>query len=145
VQQLAEVALHALSPGINEPFTAGTCIDRLGQGLARLARRATPSGRRADAAGRLRVVTQPLTFTDLVAAAFDPIRQHAAREPLVAVHVLDVLARIARQAARPSDREAIARQGRLMTEAAARTLAAAEDVRAVEAAAARLDHALTAG
>ena len=39
INQLVEIALRALSPGINDPFTAVTCIDRLASGLARLARR----------------------------------------------------------------------------------------------------------
>jgi uncharacterized membrane protein len=34
IQQLVEIAAHALSPGINEPFTALTCIDWLLQALA---------------------------------------------------------------------------------------------------------------
>ena len=34
VQQLVEIAAHALSPGINEPFTAIACIDWLGASLA---------------------------------------------------------------------------------------------------------------
>lgn len=33
IQQLVEVSLHGLSTGINEPFTALTCIDRLGHGI----------------------------------------------------------------------------------------------------------------
>src|SRR5690606_31294407 len=37
VAQLVEVALRALSPGINDPFTAMACVDRLGAALATLA------------------------------------------------------------------------------------------------------------
>jgi len=41
--QLVEIAVRALSPGINDPFTAIACVDRLGSGLCRLARRDMPS------------------------------------------------------------------------------------------------------
>jgi uncharacterized membrane protein len=52
VQQLVEVALRALLPGVNEPFTAITCIDRLGQGLARLASRRIPGAIRLRSSSR---------------------------------------------------------------------------------------------
>lgn len=142
VQQLVEVALHALSPGINEPFTANTCIDRLGQGLALLAGRDTPSALRADERGQLRVVTVPLGFSDLLAAAFDPMRPYAAKDPTVARHVIDVLARVARLATRPEDLDAIRRQGRLMAEAAVRSLDADAGTEAVREASRHLEGAL---
>jgi uncharacterized membrane protein len=142
VQQLVEVALHALSPGINEPFTAITCIDRLGQGLALLARRQTPSALRADDEGRLRVVTTPLTFSDLVGDAFDPMRPYAAKDPTVARHVIDVLGRVARQTTRQRDQEAIRRQGQLMVDAATRELKGDDEIASVRQAAARLESAL---
>jgi uncharacterized membrane protein len=145
VQQLVEVALHALSPGINEPFTAITCIDRLGQGLSMLARRDTPSALRADDEGRLRVVTAPVTFSDLIAEAFDPMRPYAAEDPTVARHVIDVLGRVARQATRQEDLDAIRRQGQLMADAAARELTGDHEIARVRQAAARLETALGRG
>lgn len=39
VHQLVEIAMRALSPSINEPFTAVVCVDRLGSALSRLAQR----------------------------------------------------------------------------------------------------------
>ena len=138
VQQLVEVALHALSPGINEPFTAITCVDRLGQTLALLARRAEPSPLRADETGELRIITRPTRFIHLLSAAFDPIRHYAAREPMVADHVLEVLTRIARQVVRPQDRAAVLEQGRLLADAAERNLPLPHDVQRIRSAAARL-------
>ena len=43
VQQLVEIAVRALSPGINDPYTAIACVDRLGSALCRLAQREMPS------------------------------------------------------------------------------------------------------
>lgn len=145
VQQLVEVALHALSPGINEPFTAVTCIDRLGQGLSMLARRDTPSALRADENGDVRVVTAPLTFSDLLADAFDPMRPYAAKDPTVARHVIDVLDRVARQTTRQGDLDAIRRQGQAMLDAAARELTGDDEIVSVRSAAARLDATLSRG
>jgi uncharacterized membrane protein len=97
VQQLVEVALHALSPGINEPYTAVTCIDWLGQGLACLAERGLPPSCRADDTGRVRVVARPYTFAELLDSAFRPLREPAGGLPTVAEHLLNTLATVARR------------------------------------------------
>jgi uncharacterized membrane protein len=110
VQQLVEVALRALSPGTHEPFTAITCIDRLGQGLARMACRQIPDPQRSDDDGHLRVVAEPHTFPDLLGAAFEPITRAASDEPGVSGRLLQTLAMLARVARRHADRRAIARQ-----------------------------------
>jgi uncharacterized membrane protein len=109
VQQLVEVALRALSPGVNEPFTAITCIDRLGQGLIKLASRSIPSAIRTDDTGAVRVVSQPRTFVELVEAAFDPIARYAGRNPAIARRLLETLCVLADVAQRAEDRQAIGR------------------------------------
>ena len=48
VNQLVEIAVRALSPGLNDPFTAITCVDHLGSALCRLASRDMPSPYRHD-------------------------------------------------------------------------------------------------
>jgi uncharacterized membrane protein len=48
IEQLVEIALRAISPAVNDPFTAIRCIDRLGAGLSRLAQRNFPSPYRYD-------------------------------------------------------------------------------------------------
>ena len=110
VQQLVEVALHALSPGINEPFTAITCIDRLGQGLSRLAERRVPAAVLMDGARQPRVVAVPKGFGSLLRAAFDPIVLFAGANPAIYSRLLDTLAALGDRARRPADREAIAAQ-----------------------------------
>jgi uncharacterized membrane protein len=120
VQQLVEVSLHALSSGINEPFTAITCIDRLGQGLVRLAGRRLPSTVRADADGRPRIVAPGHTFAGLLGAAINPIRAHAAASPEVGLRLLVLLARLSECARRPDDGDAIRRHAELVRHAMAR-------------------------
>jgi len=62
VHQLVEIAVRALSPGINDPFTAYACVDRLGSALCRLVQREMPSPYRFDGQGRLRVIVAAFTF-----------------------------------------------------------------------------------
>ena len=44
IRQLVEIAVRALSPGINDPFTAGSVVDHLGDALCRVAARHLPTG-----------------------------------------------------------------------------------------------------
>jgi uncharacterized membrane protein len=122
VQQLVEVTLHALSPGINEPFTAVTCIDRLGQALSRLALRRMPSPVRTDGAKQIRVVAEPKSLATLLDVAFDPIVLNAAQNPIIYHRLLQTLARLAERAIRPSDQAAIREQASAVHKAALQNL-----------------------
>jgi len=66
IHQLVEVAIRALSPGINDPFTAITCIDHLGSALCILTGRVFPSPYRYDEEGNLRFIAKPLTFEGIL-------------------------------------------------------------------------------
>lgn len=110
VQQLVELAVRALSPAINDPFSAMACIDRLGGFLFRLSQRKMPSPQRYDRQGQLRVVAPSVTFGGLVEAAFDQIRQNGCRHAAVAVRLLDAIAVIGEGVRRTGDREALLRQ-----------------------------------
>ncbi len=105
VQQMVEIAAHALSPGINEPFTALTCIDWLGAALGGVADRDLPSPLRNDERGQLRVIARVWSFAELVHASFDQIRFYGASNPEVMVHLLATIAAIAPRLRREDDRE----------------------------------------
>jgi uncharacterized membrane protein len=114
VDQLVEVAVRALSPGINDPFTAMTCIDRLGEALCHLAERTLPSPSRFDDDGRLRVVAHPVTFAGMTDAAFDQIRQYGRRSTAVTIRLLEAIAGIAAHVSREEDRAALLHQARMI-------------------------------
>lgn len=116
VNQLVEVAARALSPGINDPFTALTCLDRLGAMLCRLARRPLPDGHRYDEQGRLRVIAAPIRFDELVDAAFDQIRHYGRDNLVVMGRLLETLARVGEAAADEWRRTPLLRQARLAYE-----------------------------
>jgi uncharacterized membrane protein len=122
VQQLVEIALRALSPGVNEPFTAVTAIDWLRGSLAALAERRIPSATRTDDSGRVCIVTAPRTFVALLREAFEPIALHAGRQPDVVARLLDALARLAAVAQRVEDRQAISEVSRTAWTIAAREI-----------------------
>ena len=62
VNQLTEMAVRAMSPAINDPFTAMTCLDHLGDGLAKFIRQGEKGSHYYDRDGRLRLVLEPVTF-----------------------------------------------------------------------------------
>lgn len=132
VSQLVEIAVRALSPGVNDPFTAISCVDRLGSGLFRLAGRAIPSPYRRDKQNQLRVIAPPVTFPVVLDAAFDQIRQNARTNVSVTIRLMETIAVIASSAHRPEDRAALLRQAKLIVRGAREGLPEVEDLLAVE-------------
>jgi uncharacterized membrane protein len=94
LQQLVEVALRALSPASNDPFTAIDCVERLGAALVRLGRRRIPSHLRFDYHGHLRVIATPSSYSDIVNTAFDQIRRNAREDVAVTARILQVFAEV---------------------------------------------------
>ncbi|NJM33652.1 MAG: DUF2254 domain-containing protein [Rhodomicrobium sp.] len=80
---LVEIALRAISPGINDPFTAISCIDRLSEALANLMERDNGYRVLTDKDGDQRVLCYPQTFEHYLDSTFDPIRHAAADIPMV--------------------------------------------------------------
>ncbi|MCC6772741.1 MAG: DUF2254 domain-containing protein [Gemmatimonadaceae bacterium] len=74
LQQLVDIALRALSPGINDPTTAVQALDHLHDLLGRLATRAIPSPYR-DMGGEAGAVLPRLAWADYVNLACDDIRR----------------------------------------------------------------------
>ena len=97
ISQLVEIAVRALSPGINDPITAITCIDWLGAGLCQLANRKMPPSHRYDEQNRLRVICKPFAFEGMVDAAFNMIRQNSYSVAAVSIHLLETIATVAAQ------------------------------------------------
>lgn len=107
VRQLVEVALRALSPGINDPYTAVNCIDWLGVALARLAEDGMPPHVLRDEAGRVRLLTDAPTFAGVADACFQQIRQAAGPHVAVSIRLLDTFAALAPHLRAPAQVETI--------------------------------------
>jgi len=91
--QLSEMAVRALSPGVNDPKTAIECIHRLGAVVESVGRRAMPAGLRADRAGVLRVIAPATSFEAIVSSCFDSVRSYACGDPQVVLALLDAIER----------------------------------------------------
>lgn len=91
VNQMVEIACRALSPGINDPFTAITCIDNLTSTLCSLSVVEFPSRYRYDDDNNLRVIARQLTYEGLFDAAFNQIRQFGKTVPAVLIRLMESL------------------------------------------------------
>ena len=134
IQQLADIAIKALSPGINDPTTAMQCTDRLAEALVHLGRRHRPWPVRTGEHGIARVVVTGPPFERLVDVAFAQIRAYGAGDFAVGAHLVTTLGRMA--ALVPADRRAtLEHQARLVLESARGELTVPADAERVERAA----------
>lgn len=97
VCQLAEVALRAMSAAINDPFTAMTCLDNIGAGLAIYVGQDSPQSNYYDSSGQLRLIYEPANFSELLAAAFDMLRHASCDNVAVLMKMLNVIETIGRE------------------------------------------------
>lgn len=114
IDQLVEIAVRALSPGVNDPFTAIASVDRLGEALCTLAGRKMPSPFRYDDAGRLRAVTDVSTIPGIVDSAFHQIRQASRGNAAVTFRLLETIAEVAGRTRHPSFLAALLRHAGLI-------------------------------
>ncbi|MFW6310205.1 MAG: DUF2254 domain-containing protein, partial [Prolixibacteraceae bacterium] len=91
IHQMVEIASRALSPGINDPYTAIACIDNLTASMCHLSGVKFPSKYRFDSDGNLRMIAKTLTYEGVLDAAFNQIRQFGNAIPSVAVRLMDAL------------------------------------------------------
>jgi uncharacterized membrane protein len=97
VDQLVEIAIRALSPAVNDTFTALTCIDWLGDCLCKIAPVGTPTQVHRDRKGVIRVISDQVSYERLVQRSFEKIRQASRGMPAVMIRQLEVLATIMEQ------------------------------------------------
>ncbi|MGB3208640.1 MAG: DUF2254 domain-containing protein [Crinalium sp.] len=114
VNQLVEIAVRALSPGINDPFTAVRCIDQLSVALCHLAEKEIPSPYRYDDDDQLRVIAGAIAFADVTDAAFNQIRQYGTSSVAVTMRLLEAIATIATFTHNKTDRAALLRHANMI-------------------------------
>lgn len=122
IDQLVEIALRALSPGINDPFTAMSCINHLGAALCTLAERAFPPAYRYDEQQRLRIVAEPISFASVVDRAFTQIRHYGRDNRVVLGHLLMVTVQISACLHTEEQREALIQHTQAIGRSAASSL-----------------------
>jgi len=126
IRQIVDIALKALSPGINDTTTGIMCVDYLTVILSRLAVCTIPSSRRYEE-GQLRVITIGPTFEGLMAEAFDQIRVSAAGNLAIMLRILSGIETIAGLTTRANHSQILLEQTQGIAELAKRTIQSTHD------------------
>jgi len=127
MRQLADIAVKALSPAINDPYTGIQALEHIGVLLLALARRELGGQEVRDTDGSLRVVIHGRDLEYYVELATGQIRRYGRSEPRVLRALLRVLDNTGRFC-RPEGRPTIAHHVRLVLEAAERHVDQAADL-----------------
>jgi len=133
IRQIVDIALKALSPGINDTTTAVTCVQYLSALLTRLAARRLADPCRTDG-GKVRVIVRGANFPGLLGEAFDQIRRNAGGNVAVLLALLEALEVVAGRTRDAGRLQAVARQVELIAEVARRTIPLLSDREGIEAA-----------
>ena len=125
VMQLAEVAVRAMSPAINDPYTAMTCLHHIGAGLSlRVSQDERPCCF-YDGDGRVRLIFEPATVGELLEAGFGILRRASRDNAQVLLAIRTAIEQIAHNAQQPEVRAELRQQVRLV-EAESRASAAVD-------------------
>ena len=92
---LSDIAVKALSPGINDPTTALQCVDRMTELVAELGRRRRPEDARTGGSGRVVLLARDTSYERALAIAFDQVRHYGADNPVVASRLIEALGKLA--------------------------------------------------
>lgn len=93
IRQIVDIALKAISPAVNDPSTAATCIDHLGRLLILCAKRQMPPTYFPVSQGTLMV---PNTcFSDILDLSIEQIRQYGRSDMAVCLRLMRILAETA--------------------------------------------------
>lgn len=125
--QLVEIALRALSPAVNDTFTAMTCIDWLADCLCRITIGWRPQQIRRDDTGHIRLIAREADLDRLIERAFEKIRQASEGMPAVMIRQLDALAKIVEQTRDPAARRILLDQAEMIQRANLRSVAEPAD------------------
>jgi uncharacterized membrane protein len=128
IDQLVEIAIRALSPAVNDTFTALTCLDWISSGLCRLSGRELTERVFRDDEGRVRLIGADWSYPKMVNRAFDKIRQAARGMPAVIIRLLDSLSVVVRATTSAEQREVLMRQGEMVHRSALESVAEPNDL-----------------
>jgi uncharacterized membrane protein len=106
--QIVDIALRAISPAVNDPSTAISCIDQLSRILIRWIGRIPPAAQLHNPPHVLRLVLPWISFEGLLDTAFEQIRHYAAADLAVSLRLLRALGDIASTIREPHLREILA-------------------------------------
>ena len=128
IDQLVEIAIRALSPAVNDTFTALTCIDWLSAGLCRISERTLTEGVYRDRLGQIRLIEFDPSYSRMVNRATDKIRQASTGMPAVVIRLMDSLSHVVEYTTGDDQRSTIVRQAEMILRSAEDHIAEPNDL-----------------
>lgn len=114
IHQMVEIAARALSPGVNDPYTAITCIDNLTAAMCHLATIDFPSKYRTDDENNLRIIADTTNFEGFMDASFNQIRQFSAGSTAVIIKLMEGLITINQFAKKEDQKKAVIKHAKMV-------------------------------
>lgn len=114
ILQIVDIALKAISPAVNDPSTAITCIDQLSSILIRFATRENPQTMFYSSSEKLSLSIPWLGFDRLVESAFEQIRLYSQSDVAVSLRILRALSDIASTLPADGSKRTLVEFGRLL-------------------------------
>jgi uncharacterized membrane protein len=127
IDQLVEIAIRALSPAVNDTFTAITCIDWLGDNLCKIVNQWHPIRVHRDDGGYIRVIAAQPSYERLVQRSFEKIRQASMAMPAIMIRQLDAIAQIMMETSSPGQRRVLLDQADMIQRASERSVSEESD------------------
>ncbi|MBK8981131.1 MAG: DUF2254 domain-containing protein [Ignavibacteria bacterium] len=128
IHQMVEIAVRALSPGVNDPYTAITCIDNLTAVICNLTEAKFPSKYRYDDEGNLRVIADTLDFNGVLDASFNQIRQFSAGSAAVIIRLMEAMSTILNFTKKESNKKAVIRHAEMVLTLGKETISEKNDI-----------------
>jgi uncharacterized membrane protein len=128
IHQMVEIAVRALSPGVNDPYTAIACIDNLTSTMSYLAEVRFPSKYRFDKEGKLRVIANILDFEGVLDAAFNQIRQFSTGSTAVIIRLMEALTIIQQFTKIKSHKNAVIKHAKMVLSIGEQTIKEKNDI-----------------
>ncbi|AKH37612.1 MULTISPECIES: DUF2254 domain-containing protein [Nitrosomonas] len=132
IRQIVDMAVKALSPGVNDTTTVITCIDYLTSILCFLVQRNSPL-RIYYEKGEPRLIRMNPTFETLLDTSFEEIRRNASGNARVIISMLDALKIIGATSPLVSHRKALGEQAKKVAELAEGSIESTHDLAAIRA------------
>lgn len=131
--QIVQIAARALSPGINDPFTAIACIDKLAASMCKLTQIEFLSAYQFDKDDNLRIVSSVITFEDMMGAAYNQIRQYSAAYPAVCIRMMEAFVIINQFAHTDPQKESVKKHAKMVYRMAQNNFEEPNDLKDIKA------------
>jgi uncharacterized membrane protein len=127
IDQLVEIAIRALSPAVNDTFTAMTCVDWLGDNLCKIVKKWHPTRVHRDDRGFIRVIAAQPSYERLVQRSFEKIREASMGMPAIMIRELDAIAKIMMETSGQGQRRVLLEQAEMIQRASERSVSEEAD------------------